>query len=205
MFSTLLSATLVLAAAIQGATADFAISTPSLVQCESVPVSWAKSVAPYNLAVVHSNDPCGDVLLDLGDHNGTTMHWLVALPVGTQVMFSLLDNGDDEAWSGNMTVQAGNSTACLTGSSSDSATPSTATIAPGSTDASGATDAATGTTLVVSDVPSATTGADGVATPVGAANAGELGSSSGALSSVQLSRSTALLGSVVAILAAMML
>ncbi|KLO12749.1 hypothetical protein SCHPADRAFT_853446 [Schizopora paradoxa] len=205
MFSTLLSATFIFAAAaIQGVSADFAISTPSLVQCETAHVSWAKAAAPYNLAVVHSNDPCGDVLLDLGDHNGTTMSWVVNLPVGTQVMFSLLDNGDDEAWSGNMTVTAGNNTSCLSGSSATTDVVS-ATLATGTTDVAAATGAASGTTLVVDNVPSATTGADGVATPVGAANAGELGNSSGALSSAVLSRSTAIFGSAVAIFAAMML
>jgi len=207
MFSTFVSATLIFATAIQGASAGFAISTPQLVQCESTHISWASAVAPYNLAVVHSNDPCGDVLLDLGDHNGTSMSWVVGLAVGTQVQFSLMDNGDDEAWSGNMTVQAGNSTSCLSGSSasSDGATLTATTDAAGSTDAPGATDAGTGTTLVVTDTPSATTGADGVATPVGAANAGELGNLSGALSSVRLSRSTAILGSAVTIIAAMTL
>ena len=35
-----------------------------------------------------------------GNHQSTSLTWLVNIPAGTQAMFSLLDANGDEAWSG---------------------------------------------------------------------------------------------------------
>ncbi len=37
--------------------------------------------------------------VDLGDHDGTTMTYSVALPAGQKVLLSLQDANGDEAWS----------------------------------------------------------------------------------------------------------
>ena len=39
---------------------------------------------------------------DLGDHNGTSVTYKVAIPSGTQVQLSLEDAAGDEAWSGTV-------------------------------------------------------------------------------------------------------
>ena len=44
--------------------------------------------------------------LDLGDHDGTHISWTVNVEVGKQVMFSLLDKNDQEAWSGNVSTRS---------------------------------------------------------------------------------------------------
>ncbi|EMD34035.1 hypothetical protein CERSUDRAFT_117545 [Gelatoporia subvermispora B] len=174
MFASLVSVALFSTLAIQGARADFSVDTPTLVQCQSVQVKWdSTNSAPYNLIVVPAAEPCGDVLADLGDHNGTSMHWTVNLAAGTQVMFSLQDAVDDEAWSGGMTVQPSNDSSCLSAASSSAAASSSS--APAASSAAAASSVDPATTLVVPNnvAPSPTDD--------GAANSGILGNSNGAL------------------------
>jgi hypothetical protein len=113
MYSTLLTVALFIAPLIQGALADFAINSPNLVQCKSSKISWAPTTGPYNLIVVPADQPCGDALVEIGDFDGTITHWVAALPAGKQVVLSLVDANDNEAWSNTITVGASSDTSCL--------------------------------------------------------------------------------------------
>ncbi|KAH0585289.1 hypothetical protein J132_10058 [Termitomyces sp. J132] len=115
MFSTLLTVALFAAPAL----ADFAVNTPNLVQCQSAEISWAPTTGPYNLIVVSAEDPCGDALFDLGDHDGTSIHWTAALPAGANVQISVEDSTGDEAWSGVITVGKSNDSSCVPASVAD--------------------------------------------------------------------------------------
>jgi hypothetical protein len=42
--------------------------------------------------------------VDLGDHSGLSMTWKVNLPAGSNVVFSLLDSAEEEAWSGSVSL-----------------------------------------------------------------------------------------------------
>lgn len=85
MFATLLSVALFILLAIQSVTAEFAIDTPESItavrrlqmmfqnvqqhwvdgflQCKPITFKWEDTkAAPYNLVIVESTDPCGDIL-----------------------------------------------------------------------------------------------------------------------------------------------
>jgi len=152
MFATFLTVALFVALAIQGAIAEFTISTPTLTQCQDSKISWQSTKGPYNLIVVKSDDPCGDPVVDLGNHDGTSMTWKATLPAGLKVELSLEDASGDEAWSGVITVADSGDASCV----------STNLVKPDNTTPSDPT------TLTVSSTatPSSTVA------PVGAANAG---------------------------------
>ncbi|KAJ7030437.1 hypothetical protein C8F04DRAFT_1222394 [Mycena alexandri] len=147
MFATLITLALFAAPALNGVAA-FDINTPKVTECSPAQVTWDATKGPYNLLVVSPNDPCGDILADLGDHNGTSMTWTpgAAFKAGTQLLFSLEDANGDEAWSGNVTVAAGSDTACLNAASatSASAADSPATIPAGDATVEAAGAAVTG-------------------------------------------------------------
>ncbi|OAX37294.1 hypothetical protein K503DRAFT_857447 [Rhizopogon vinicolor AM-OR11-026] len=160
MFTTLFSATLFVALAVQGAFADFTIDTPSFVQCTDAQITWTQSVAPYNLLIVPADDVCGDALADLGDQTGLSTTYTVALASGTQVVLSLEDADGNEAWSGTVTVASSSDSSCLTAS-----TPTTYS----------------GTTLSLANTAAAASPTTSTFSPAGAANAG-LDPTSGAMS-----------------------
>ncbi|KAJ7773359.1 hypothetical protein B0H16DRAFT_147402 [Mycena metata] len=140
MFATLITLALFAAPALNGVAA-FNINTPKVTECSPVQVTWDSTKGPYNLLIVSPQDPCGDILADLGDHDGTSMTWTPgpAFKTGTELLFSLEDANGDEAWSGNVTVAAG-STACL----ASSATSASATAVVATTPAGDATVEAAG-------------------------------------------------------------
>jgi len=180
MFSTFFTIALLAASAFQTVLADFAINTPALIQCQDAKISWEATKGPYNLIVVPAENPCGDALADLGDHTGTSMTWKPTLPAGTKVQLSLEDVNGDEAWSGTITVGAGNDTSCVPGSAKPTtdvkpSVPTTLTVSP-STTLSVANPTTTTVLTTSSSVPSAVGG-------VGNAGANPFGSNSGALSS----------------------
>jgi len=115
MFTTFISCTLLLALAISGAQAGFAINSPELTQCQDAHISWSPSTGPYNLIVVPNDNPCEDVVADLGDHTGTTMTWKVNVSGGQSVLFSLLDSTGEEVWSQVLYVKESNDASCLPG------------------------------------------------------------------------------------------
>ncbi|KIM39750.1 hypothetical protein M413DRAFT_181509 [Hebeloma cylindrosporum] len=176
MFSTLFTVALFIAPAIQGVFADFAISSPKLVQCKPAKISWEATKGPYNLIVVKASDPCGNALAEVGDFDKTFTEWTPKLKAGTKVQLSLVDANDEEAWSQTITIGDSDDSSCLPGSTGTSSTSSTAstpsadpsTSTPGSTDNSG-------------------DDADTNVTPVGAANAGTNPFKSGAVSARQAS------------------
>ncbi|KAG6856884.1 hypothetical protein H0H87_012464 [Tephrocybe sp. NHM501043] len=195
MFSTLLSLALLAAPAL----ADFAISTPSFVQCQKAAISWDPTNGPYNLIVVAAEDPCGDALFDLGDHDGTSIHWEVALPAGAKVQLSAEDVNGDEAWSGVITVEKSDDASCVPNSVKDLVSTSSSHAASSTTkSASGSTVVITPTTTVAAAETSGTD--DTTPSAVGAAANSPLGLGNGA-SSVRQSTPIVLLGALAAVLA----
>jgi hypothetical protein len=129
MFATLLSIALFALPAIQGVNAEFSIATPkSLTACEPVTFTWDKTKGPYSLYIVQSSQPCGAILADLGDINGTEYNWTKAvLPanmLGQKVSLSLEDANGDEAWSQGVTFSNGTDLSCLVSTT----TPGTTTV-----------------------------------------------------------------------------
>ncbi|GJE88686.1 hypothetical protein PsYK624_047690 [Phanerochaete sordida] len=211
MFTTLVSAAALLSAlAIRGASAQdaFAIDTPVMTQCQDVHVTWSGGKAPFNLIVVPSDAPCDQVLVDLGDHQGQSITWNVGIAAGTQVMLSLQDANEDEAWSGIITVGGNDDSSCLAAASSaaSSAAPSSS-VSPADAEP---TPATTLTVAPDANTPAANAGAsptdsaadssstDGAAVPIGAANAGVLPNSSGASTMHKIGGSVVALGAVAA-------
>jgi hypothetical protein len=158
MLPTFINVALFAAFALQGALADFTIDTPTFTQCQSAQVTWSTTKAPYNLVIVAAADPCGDYLADLGDHNGTSMTYKVALAAGSQVQLSLEDASGDEAWSGTITVAQSSDTSCLPSNGATTPTTTTSPPVPGSTLVVVPT-----TTVDASPNPPSTVGAAGAA------------------------------------------
>ncbi|KAF7316776.1 hypothetical protein HMN09_00410700 [Mycena chlorophos] len=121
MLATLLSLALVAAPAL----ASLSISSPEFFECGSAHITWDETKAPYNLVVVNSTDPCGEILADLGDHNVTSIHWTVDFPAGSTLLLSLEDADENEAWSSTITVGKGNTTSCLLADASSAAASAT--------------------------------------------------------------------------------
>jgi len=183
MFPTLFTTALFAALAIQGALA-FTIDTPAFTQCQDTQITWGATKGPYNLIIVPAADPCGNALADLGDHDGTSMTYKVAIPAGTQVQLSLQDAAGDEAWSGTITVAKSADSSCLKkGTSTGSSTTSS------------------GSTLIVT--PTLTVSQPSTnASPVGAAgNAGANPFSNDAITLRQASTPIMVLAAVAAVFA----
>jgi len=126
MFTTFITVALLAANIIQGVVA-FGMVTPELTQCKDAHITWNQTKAPYNLVVVPSNNTCGDILADLGDHNGTSMTWKVTLRAGNEVTLSVEDAYGDEAWSGSITIGASTDNSCLSSADPKSSTTSHST------------------------------------------------------------------------------
>ena len=184
MYSTLISLALFAVPAL----ASYAINRPDLVQCETTQISWPPTKGPYNVIVVDANEPCGEPLKDLGDIDQTFFRWAVDLPAGTVVQLSVADSGDEEAWTGNITVTGGSNKSCLSGASSSASSASPAA-------SSGAANRATSSTSADEKAVSVV--------PVGAANAGsnKFLESGAAPSARQFSQSAVALGAVAALAA----
>ncbi|KAG6862486.1 hypothetical protein C0995_000032 [Termitomyces sp. Mi166 len=196
----------------------FHSGTPDFVQCQKSEISWAPTTGPYNLIVVAAEDPCGDPLFDLGDHDDTSIHWTAALPTGTKVQLSVEDSAGDEAWSGVITVGQSNDSSCVPNSvlnavksesasesASASASAQASSVKASSTRASSTTVQSTpATTLVVT--PTATVNVAGSTaegpspSAVGAAASNPLGFGNGA-PSLRQSTPVVVLGALAAVLA----
>ncbi|CAK5268487.1 unnamed protein product [Mycena citricolor] len=113
MFATLVSLALIAAPAIRGVAADLSIATPALTQCGDAHISWTASNGPYNLILVNSTDPCGEILSDLGDHAGTHITWKVNYPAKSTLMLSLEDKDGNDVWSQEMVVADSSDASCL--------------------------------------------------------------------------------------------
>jgi len=190
MFTTLLTTALLVASATQSVFAGFAINSPALTQCKDATISWEPTKGPYNLIIVKAEDPCGDVLADLGDHTDTSIDYKAALPAGSTVQLSVEDANGDEAWSGTITVAKSDDTSCIPADLKDSApqtesnSGSTLTIKP---------------TTTVEQTPEVTGPAPSA---VGAAGSNPLvGNSNGALTNRHTSNLALMLGALVTIFA----
>jgi len=113
MFTTLLTLALVAVPALR--VAAFDVGTPKFTQCGSSDLTWeaTKAGGPYNVVIVSSDAPCGDILADLGDHSGTSLKWNVTFPAGTKLQVSIEDSQEEEGWSGAIVVGKSDNAACL--------------------------------------------------------------------------------------------
>jgi hypothetical protein len=182
MLATLLSVALFALPALAG----FSIQTPKQLQsCSPVVFTWSNGISPFDLVIVASDAPCGDILADLGGgHKDTTLTWSkVVLPesmIGKNVSLSLQDADGNDAWSDSIPYVQGSDTSCLT-----TTKPGTSTISVP------ANVAATPST-------SHTTSPGAVA--AGAANVGHNPNSSGTITSRQISGSVFAATALVALL-----
>jgi len=140
MFATLFSIALF---ALPAFGSDFSIDTPKEIQsCAPVTFKWHGGKGPYDLVIVASKAPCGDILADLGDgHQGTTLTWQKAiLPenmFGQDVSLSLEDANGDEAWSASIPFVKGD-TSCMTNTSPETPpAPANVAATPSSSSSSG--------------------------------------------------------------------
>ncbi|KII85035.1 hypothetical protein PLICRDRAFT_45143 [Plicaturopsis crispa FD-325 SS-3] len=196
MFTTLFTAALFLAPAIRSVSAGFSITeTQNVVQCQDAHFAWAMGTGPYNLVAVPSDDPCGNILADLGDHNGSSTTWKVTLPAGTKVVFSLEDSKGDDAWSDEVTVGASSDASCLSGSNS------TSTSSSASSSATTSTIAATTLSISASAVATSAASDSGVGSAAGAVNAGSgpSASSAGKLALPAMSLAAIVAGAIFAV------
>ena len=157
MFAALFQITLFCTVALQGALAELTIYTPQFTQCEVANITWTQTNGPYDLIITPAEDPCGEAIADLGELNGLSTSYTVAIAAGTEVVLSLQDAEGEEAWSGTITVDGSDNTSCLNATSTSSY--------------------GTGTTMTVGGASSTPFA------PAGAANAGTNPNSSGAMSS----------------------
>jgi len=186
MFSTLFTIALLAAPAL----ADFVVNTPTLTQCKDANISWQSTNGPYNIIAVLAENPCGDALADLGDHQETSITWKAALPAGTKVQLSVEDAAGNEAWSGIITIQSSADASCIPAN----------LVKPGTKSSSaGSTVVVTPTTTINANIP-ATTGLNPPPSAVGAAGANPLGLGNGALNVRQASTPVIVLGALAAIL-----
>lgn len=157
MYTTLFSAALFTAAALQGVHAqetyhsDFAVNQPELVVGKSAKISWQPTEGPYNILIVPEDDPCNGIVADLGDHDTTFFEWQkVDAPAGKKVLISIQDKNGNEGWSRAIDVKPAEQVASSAASSA---------AASASEASSSSTGAATvdGTTLVVPPTASTST------------------------------------------------
>jgi len=93
---------------------DITINTPQAVhQCQEVVITWKGGKGPYNVSVVPGDDPCDEALVEFPVTNDTWYHWQnPGLKPGTKIIFAAEDATGDEAWSAELTVQAGSTSTC---------------------------------------------------------------------------------------------
>ncbi|KAG8832547.1 hypothetical protein FRB91_009218 [Serendipita sp. 411] len=135
----------VLAIAALGARADLVISTPpSLTLCQKAnfQVTGSNGGSLYAV-VVKASDPCGDPLKEI-DVTGT-FDWVVNVPAGETVMLAVEDEHGNEAWTGALKIQDGDSS-CLTGASASTSTSATVTRSSARPNGNGAANAASAPT-----------------------------------------------------------
>ncbi|KIL67522.1 hypothetical protein M378DRAFT_73290 [Amanita muscaria Koide BX008] len=213
MYNTLFFAALFAATAVSGVFAAFSIDTPTFTQCQPATLSWSQGQGPYRLVIVDSKDPCGDVILDLGEFKETSISWTVQLPVHAAISLYIEDSGTQDAWSGSINVLASNDQTCIPASVRHyyNIPDSTPTPTPGS-----AGKAGNGTyvhlfqslhstdffliiiRLVVTPTFSVSPNHTPNATPIGAANAGTNPLENGAVSMRHVGTPLATIGAFVA-------
>ncbi|KAF9223767.1 hypothetical protein BS17DRAFT_704971 [Gyrodon lividus] len=182
MFAAFFSITLFVAL-FQIVFADFTVDTPTFVQCQEAQITWTQGTPPYDILIVAADDVCGESVEDLGNQTSLAMTWKVNLVAGTQVVLSLVDAAEGEAWSGTVTVGGSNDTSCLL-STPPSAAPSLTVPPVGG----------------VTTVPSAASPSSSAFSPAGAANAG-LNPTSGALAMRPLTAISVIGSAVIAAIA----
>lgn len=192
MFATLVSVALF---ALPAFATTFSIETPSsLVACSEQTFKWSGGKAPYNLVIVESENPCGDIIHQFSDTNATSLTWSsVIIPteyVGKKLSLSLEDGDENEAWSTSILYSTNANNTCLGGGPVSHSYPSSSE-APGTSTIPATVDA---TTPLVTATATADSGGATAAGAVG--NAGALTGTNGAFST-QMSSSALIAGAIV--------
>ncbi|KAJ6531896.1 hypothetical protein B0H19DRAFT_1189128 [Mycena capillaripes] len=147
MFATFLTLALFVASALNGVAADddFKVDTPALTQCQPAVFTWDATTPPYNVILVRSDAPCGEIIKDLGDHTNNSITWTVDLAAGVEYSLSVEDNDGNEGWSSGMLIKNSTDASCLNNAAaapSSAAKSSSAKSTPSPTAAVGAAGAA---------------------------------------------------------------
>jgi len=178
MFATLFSIALF---ALPAIASTFNIDTPKEIQsCKPITFDWQGGKKPYDLVIVASKAPCGDILTDLGGSiEQTSFSWdkatIPANMSGHDVSLSLQDAEGNEAWSNAISYVVGDTT-CLGG---------TTTPAPANVEATPFSEPTTTPAAVAA----------------GAANVGNGPLSGGALTFHQISSSVFIISALTALVA----
>jgi len=191
MFPTLFTVALFGSFAVNSALAAFEFHTPQTVNaCEPVQFGWTDGQGPnFDIIAVANDKPCDSVLAQI-PHESGVWHTTWTPPqelAGQQILISVLDGADEEAWSETITVGDG----CNKASSASASQLGSSASSPAAT-GTGAAAAAAGSSGPVKGVESsapnsAGTGDDGVnLTPVGAAGAGLVGGSKSGATSLRV-------------------
>ncbi|KAL0577135.1 hypothetical protein V5O48_004849 [Marasmius crinis-equi] len=143
MFATFITVALFAATSVAGYTLD----TPQLTQCQDANLTWSNAKGIVNIIAVPAADTCnGKILADIGDHDGNSFTWKVALPAGAKVVLTTIDTAEEEAWTNEITVGESDDTSCIP----DELKKDLASLVPSSTSASAASTSSAAGTLVVS-------------------------------------------------------
>ncbi|KAJ6521310.1 hypothetical protein B0H19DRAFT_1204029 [Mycena capillaripes] len=127
MFATFLTLALFVASALNGVAADddFKVDTPALTQCQPAVFTWDATTPPYNVILVRSDAPCGEIM---------------------QVFLSKRITNGNEGWSSGMLIKNSTDASCLNNAAaaapSSAAKSSSAKSTPSPTAAVGAAGAA---------------------------------------------------------------
>ncbi|KAJ8072389.1 hypothetical protein PM082_015948 [Marasmius tenuissimus] len=208
MFATFITVALFAAASVRNV-AGYTLSTPQMTQCQDVTINVDGAKGSWNLIAVPAADTCnGNILADIGDHDGNSVSWKVALPAGTKVVLTTIDGDEQEAWSGEITVGPSDDTSCIPEQLLQDLTSSSASSsAAASTSAASSSSVAGDGTLVVPASPASTSAYSSQATttpiggPVGGVASGP-GSSNSNGASRQMTSSMLVLGAISIVLAA---
>ncbi|CAE7230512.1 unnamed protein product [Rhizoctonia solani] len=90
------------------------INTPaSLVQCQPTQLTWNATHTPVWISCIPGGNPSAPPLKDLGQHNGTSLTWIVDLPKDTLTTFQLRDMMGAVAYTAPLTVQGSSDSSCV--------------------------------------------------------------------------------------------
>ncbi|KAK1231586.1 hypothetical protein PQX77_005321 [Marasmius sp. AFHP31] len=207
MFATFITVALFAAASVSNV-AGYTLSTPQMTQCQDATINVDGAKGSWNLIAVPASDACnGNILADIGDHDGNSATWKVAVPAGTKLVLTTIDGAEEEAWSAEITVQPSDDTSCIPEQLLQDLTSSSASSSAASTASASASSSVAGDgTLVVPASPASTSAYASQATttpiggPVGGVASGPGSSNNGAFR--ETTSSMLVLGAISVVLAA---
>ncbi|KAF8918104.1 hypothetical protein CPB85DRAFT_112750 [Mucidula mucida] len=142
------------------------INTPSgVTECQPQLLQWSGGTSPYYISVIPGGDVSASALKSFDATNATELTWTVDITSGTSITVRAKDSTGAIAYSGEVSVQEGSDTSCVSSSTSVSVSyGSTDTSAEETTYATTATTAGSTTITSSSDDDSSTTSGTSTAT-----------------------------------------